>query len=495
GLLLTNAEYNRFQESRADSFAIYAIEKADLADPTVSNLFAYVIAIDSIYNKVEKGKSLKIAVVKNNGKDTTLKPIEKLLRSHPESFKRSQFIDSIIQSEFKISKPLPVNESFTKFHRMAQYEALHLLLVDCEYQKCIDKAFRFYLTDDTNPTFIYYLLEALRRQMYVQPSFGKAKFLSSIYLNYIKESETIFQNLQLLAQDYESANYLANNAYLKKYVVKGDSVVHKSNKKVFTELAELAVEIGINEANFSLGLYEFTRDKNKTLKAYAKDRRGYNDDFAQRVVRDELHKTKIAKKLVLLDDINFIDEKHYGYRILLKQSQRQTNAYMKVIKQMANKKLNEYEVVSVSEMAANDYGKLIRLKESMKTMAIANKKFELSSGSTKRKSGLSTGKEIDIYLLCPELWKTLDEYDIERIDYVSTFSIYFQPTGLRVFQALYPLYIYENVVEGSPVNQYWITQNSFTPYHTSLTSYQMKEIHYKINKYYFTNSLYYLILE
>ncbi|MFY0674219.1 MAG: M48 family metalloprotease [Bacteroidia bacterium] len=495
GILLTNAEYSKFQEERADSFAIYAIEKAGLLDPSVSNLFAYVIAIDSIYSKADNRNIPKVKIVQNKGKDTTIRPIDKLLSSHPESFKRLRFVDSILKNEFKISKPITYSEPFAEFHKIAQYELLHLLIADCNFEKCIDKAFRFYLTNDSDPSFIYYLLEALRRQMYVDKDFENDIFLSSFYASYMAESESIFQNLQLLVPGINSSSDLVSNEYLKNYIILNDSNSHKTNGNFYGEMAHLAISKGITEASLSLGLHEYTKGKKVTLKSYSKLKTGHSKDYAKRVIRNDIHNSREAKKLILIDDINFIDEKHYGYRLLLKKSQEETPVYMKSIHQMAQSKLPNNKVQSVSKLTAKNYGELMVLKETLNTLAIANKKFKLSNGSPKRKSELATGKDIDIFILCPEIWETFNKFGIESIDNISTFSIYFQPTGNRVLQAIYPLYIYENVIEGSPVNQYWITLNSYTPYHESLTSFQMKEIHYKINKHYFTNSLYYILLD
>ncbi|MEO1714072.1 MAG: M48 family metallopeptidase, partial [Bacteroidota bacterium] len=70
---------------------------------------------------------------------------------------------------------------FQKNSYRAKKEILKYLLQDFQYYQCIEQAFAFHLYQPTNPDYVYYLLEAIRRNCYLNPDLWSQRFIANRY--------------------------------------------------------------------------------------------------------------------------------------------------------------------------------------------------------------------------------------------------------------------------------------------------------------------------
>lgn len=502
GVLINNANYSRNQERAADSFAVYAIKNAKLIDKNVSNLFSYVISVDSIYQSVNIERSL--SYVESNIPDST-KPLEKLLRSHPESFKRTNFIDSIIKGELKTKEKLYSSKGFNKARKLAQYELLHLVMIGSEYHKCIDKAFRFHLVDQADPTFIYYMMEALRRQVYVDDEFAAELFLDKIYADYLPEDASIFQYPNLLIQDDSILNAVSSHRFFTRPLI-GSIPQQITNDSMFAIMANLANKLGIVEAAFSEALYDYVNGSKNKLKAYAITNNGRFKALSKAILNEKQYDQKNKTQLVLVNDMNYIEEKSYGYRLHLKKSESSSANFNEYLLDFGRDNLSEFSIEPLPKVVDNEYGKLIELYDGLKILKSIYSEFDMDLLEEKGPSDEVVFEyeededededKFDLFVLSPELWLLFNKYDLKSIDIVSSISLDSRSNSEWIWKVIYPPSIYYNIMMGSSINSYWFTKTKISPFNRkSPITYAESEVNYKVNKYFYTNTLYYLMLE
>ncbi len=153
-------------EYSSDSLAMIWYKQSGYSYQGMRNAFSMMTQMDR--NSIAKSKVLWEAVE----------------NSHPQSDKRLERFEKFIEEE-----PTPlsgklflVSEShFMALKRKASLEALENLLVNFSYDKCIEKAFKLHLLEPNNSHYPYYIVEAIRRKCYLNPTLWGKNFVSSNY--------------------------------------------------------------------------------------------------------------------------------------------------------------------------------------------------------------------------------------------------------------------------------------------------------------------------
>ncbi|MGB0178020.1 MAG: hypothetical protein ACPF9D_12695, partial [Owenweeksia sp.] len=104
--------------------------------------------------------------------------------SHPLPVRRltklREFIndqkDSTTGKQFIVSAPL-----FRKLQNEARGQSLKNMMDDFRYTDCVERAFKYHLLDPNNKTYIYYLLESIRRKCYMNKSMWSENFIAYRY--------------------------------------------------------------------------------------------------------------------------------------------------------------------------------------------------------------------------------------------------------------------------------------------------------------------------
>ncbi len=104
--------------------------------------------------------------------------------THPQSEKRLARFEKFIEKE---PKPLTgelfqISEKyFLNLQKKAKVESLENLLSSFSYDRCIESAFKQHLLEPNNGDYAYYMVEAIRRKCYLDPSLWATNFITSNY--------------------------------------------------------------------------------------------------------------------------------------------------------------------------------------------------------------------------------------------------------------------------------------------------------------------------
>jgi hypothetical protein len=75
---------------------------------------------------------------------------------------------------------------FLKFKELAKAESLKYLLQDIEYYECMELAFKYHLMDPDNKTYVYYLMESIRRICYINDEVWNHNFITNRYFDTVR---------------------------------------------------------------------------------------------------------------------------------------------------------------------------------------------------------------------------------------------------------------------------------------------------------------------
>ncbi|MEM1218612.1 MAG: M48 family metallopeptidase, partial [Bacteroidota bacterium] len=103
--------------------------------------------------------------------------------THPHPQERLEMLQRLSDQQDPENKAQNLTDPtlFQKNSYRARKEILKYLLQDFEYYQCIEQAFTFHLYQPTNPEYVYYLLEAIRRNCYLNPDLWSQRFIANRY--------------------------------------------------------------------------------------------------------------------------------------------------------------------------------------------------------------------------------------------------------------------------------------------------------------------------
>jgi Zn-dependent protease with chaperone function len=103
-------------------------------------------------------------------------------RSHPMSSKRlSRLMEYYQQNPVQGSNFLVDEAYFNRLREEVKPEILKSLLNNFAYSACIESSFRYHIFDPDNNTYVYYLLEGIRRHCYMNNEHWKELFITNMY--------------------------------------------------------------------------------------------------------------------------------------------------------------------------------------------------------------------------------------------------------------------------------------------------------------------------
>ena len=163
----------RAHETQSDSIGFMLSGKAGY---DIRNGIINIQAFDTEENlqKMSYGfKSLKHEIYIDPQKDFNLKPdsADYYFSSHPSNAQRKKALLELAKGFLTNKKNYLVDSAlFHKIQDKARHEVLLTTFNKANYEECLKNAFRFHLLDTANNEYLYYLTEAIRRFMYINPS-------------------------------------------------------------------------------------------------------------------------------------------------------------------------------------------------------------------------------------------------------------------------------------------------------------------------------------
>lgn len=221
--------------------------------------------------------------------------------THPNPLKRKEKLKMLIQSNKTDGSKFLVSENkFTAFKEESKKEILKNLLNNFDYYNCIEKAFKYHVYESNNSVYIYYLMEAIRRNCYLDSDLWDKSFIADRYYN--KENLSINNEKKKIEKhffEFEPAYFLnleEDKISAKFYWENIKFITYEEAFLFFSQVAEL-----LNEPECvlskALSISFNKKQRDILLRNYLTNANILHKDFAENLLNGTIAKRLTNKKL------------------------------------------------------------------------------------------------------------------------------------------------------------------------------------------------------
>lgn len=503
-LKINRAKYDRSLERRADSLGFILAEKAgyDLFYG-ISNFLQFREI--EIIEKQKKNQSHipNLVTTANNPKDTSLSiSLNDLLATHPDLSDRISFLDAYLKSSERRSgkKDYIIDKDlFTKFQETAKLENLNILLSQNNFKKCIERSFIYYMLEPENPNYLYFLLESMRRAVYVDKRLNDEGFLSDEFVKF-KNGESILHNLHLIIPDSIKFSKI-------KCVPLTDTanIPFETYSEAFTYFSKLAISNKINESLLTLALYNINNDslKSKYLNEYCASENVAYKDYATALLKNSIYDdlNGNSKEIILLDDITFVEDHFYGIHNRLILGEKRGPGYVSVLKKMLSKHFPQYDLVELKKLSYENINTKMNYEEAISatTFCLKTRNDNSYTNILNKEKKEENQKQIDLFTLNPEYWNTFKKSGLKSISILDIIAFDDKTKIVKLLNTINPCFwyfiifrFYDAMFNGSERYAHEVSYYSYdiitkkSKYYSAVTNYKMSKAH-------FLNSIYYAL--
>jgi|GEM_PF-1648938 len=312
---------SRRMELQADSFAIRALVKAGMS---IEPLMAY--HEDNSMSEFSGIRSKSYLNMLKASQLTTKEINQRRLKvydpssTHPSSVERYAYVRQSVDGCISCGSKFFVDSVFfMKLKRMAREERKKIAFERCNYSYCSNYSFVDYLYEPKNVRNLYFLIEATRRTLYINPGLATKGFLTE----YVNDDELFYNNRSVL----HKPEYLFDT--YKEYIdLKGHPFLTDEKKPFETYEQALfyfisqAQKLNMNEANLSLGLYYMALAKHdsarKYLQKYISSGNGLYAEYAGSLLSREKPFAQKGRMLFIYDNLSAFISREFSYSHSLK---------------------------------------------------------------------------------------------------------------------------------------------------------------------------------
>ena len=405
--------YSRNYEMIADTFAFHKIVTAGYNLNAVKGKF-------DIYERNLNRNIHTMFSVYNGNNEERARNYFKVSSSHPMNKER---IESAMAIQKKTAKPgvnyLVDSVLFNKIRVLAQEECKKIRFEKADYRECLKLCFIDYLYNEKKLKNSYYLIESLRRLLYIHPELINKSFLTDEYSDkeFVENNYSILKKPELLFLDSIQQSELINHPLfkdeIKPFKTYGEALVYFCNQ---------AKNLGLNEANFSLALFYYAQKKEElftsSLETYIAANGGINTDFATMLLQNKKPVLQGSKMLFVYDNSGmYAEDKFWGGM----------NYYQAISKRSLNKEVTpllaadtgKIHLVFMNELMGNKPKELYEYQKIEQTLIALftdeekeiYRKKRVSSREDVEHMALTDKYNKNIFMLAPEFYKWFKEND------------------------------------------------------------------------------------
>lgn len=333
--------------------------------------------------------------------------------THPSSEKRIEAIDEFIAENVtnKGARTLIDAERFKTFKRESQAENLKYLLHGFDYDLCIEKAFRYHLYDPKNSTYIYYIVEAIRRKGYLNFDSWKENFISHRYYEVVdnaKEEKSKVKMTKHLFEEFPNTIFCLTEeqeANIKARFYWGSQAKFVTNEEAFHYFTRIGGLLKNPEFILSRALvYAFDKEEmEKLLKEYlAFDNVQYRE-FAESLLNGTIYsKLEDYGKTTIMTNF-FATVRQGKEEVFIREQSSNNGAQIKELFYEGMKNVPNRELVFLSDFKdyrLNDYLMLVEL--------------EYFSQITFTKRG-----DTELHFIDPRYWDFMNKVKMREIEFLT----------------------------------------------------------------------------
>lgn len=536
--ILASLHENRGREMQADSLGAALAAQAGFSVKEGLGNFYMLLQMEEQELSRAHNTDRKLYVndedVAQNDKD---EKGDKVISSHPDLKRRIRNYKKLAK-RYKSIGETNNDDRFLALQKMARIEVLNLLKEQQDYRACVERAMTYYLFEPSNEAYVYYILEGIRRELFLHPKEADLPFITDNYDSdyYPLQQKGVLANLRILVPDTSNwKNILATELLVPDTLKRYPFVTWKG---AFAYFSKLARRRSIGECYLTMALYETDVDKRNTLldKYLAQEKVLYRE-YAKALLQNRLTESISgnSKELLLANEIAFVEDHRYGYHYRRITSQARSKGIISAINHLVKKEFSNKELIVYTDLAKENFSKAMRYKQVMlaayawseaknnveeeeeNTSEDANDKTNTQiEAGTKAKRKVQTEEDFysplasrktkknltiesdqaNLFLLNPEIWKVFNSeklFALELLNIVS-FSdktkVFGSHMGWAYLCIPYIPYVllqdlYLRVAFGSNKYSYQVKYYSFTPTEKKYTNWFVSEtVHYKMYKSY-----------
>ncbi|MEY3416593.1 MAG: hypothetical protein RL060_704 [Bacteroidota bacterium] len=428
---LHNAHFNQSQEQRADSMGYNFSTKAGYdVKYEKSTLMLFFESEKEEEAKKNYANIQQVYTVFNQNNIACNKAMMDFLSSHPEAVDRIKHLELYLKNNKKSNLKdfiLKDKSSFEVMQKKCKIETLRLLMQSNEYVDCIQKAFRFHLFDPQEPAFVYFILEAIRREVYLDPSFKQIGFLSESLGDYLSPKKGVTSNIALLLRDTTKLNDIK----ALDFKVSTQAVFNTYDEAFLYFYTKAAAFPLCEECNLSVALYNYPtllKGYQVYLNRYLSAPDVQYKNFALAFKNNQLGNL-FAKTYLYVDDILFYTEDKIklenGNKITyyfpdFERAVQENNVQLNGFEQFFKVKPRE-AVFNVAKYKNQNFALIQSFENTLNTVCFIDETLKKQY----------TPENINLFVFAPEIWTFASTNDIKSIRYLKSSSNTTVPTQLK----------------------------------------------------------------
>jgi hypothetical protein len=376
----------------------------------------------------------------------------------------------------------------------------------------MERSFANYLIEPQNETWMYYLMESLRRKMYLLDDFGEKPFLSGSYKKYFKESEGILHNLHYVVRDSTLYANIKATALLN-----NDSIEFETNLQAFEYFSKIFSKARMPEITLTLALYE-TKNKSRReelLTKYILMPDALYKEYAEQLRSNTLYAAlkNNTRQLFIIDDLTFWEDHFYGYHNRLIKSEEKMPGYVSKLRDLLQNKFPGKDVRTMEDLRNTELANEDLYRQTVNSTALIYSGSDNESGNQEGETYTFENNDDNsvtqspenvqqqLFVFNPRLWYVLKNNHLRSIEYLNAkaFDDVTQLTGvLNLLNPFYYLTITTRFAIGYIFGSARFTFDiSYCKYDAAADDKEYlyhSSTSYKMTQYQFLNAVYYALL-
>ncbi len=332
--------------------------------------------------------------------------------THPRSEKRLEQLRAYVsETGNQGNQFFQVSEAdFNHFRNEAKAEVLQMLLHNFNYDLCIEKAFQFHLFEPGNPTYLYYLMEGIRRYCYFYNDLWRENFIVYRYYDEVKTNNKQFkQKVKGNIFDYPPTTFLgvseetADKIDAKFYWE--DDLKFKTYEQAYVFFNKIAKLVDEPECILSNALsLSFKKEEcDKLLRQYLSYKNIRFRDYAENLLNNSIESSLPEETLSVFSEF-FVTIRQGNEEIMVREEMTDQKPY-----------LQETLAPIIQEFEGRRYLYLPELQQHRLSDYQIFKELEYISFKT----FYAKGDETKIHIIDPRYWEMMHRYGVNEVEFIN----------------------------------------------------------------------------
>ena len=305
-------------------------------------------------------------------------------------------------------KAFLVNEAlFYQLKKESETEILKALLAEFQYDDGIEMAFRFHLFEPDDVTYVYYLMEFIRRKCYLNPNKWSEGFLVDRYYK-TKAENTGSVKMKLTRSLFEQWDPgIMSLSPSETRQIQGrfywQEVRFTTYEGAFEFYRRLGEKINCTECLLSQALsLDKAKDRNKALQVYHGTPDAHYKQYAEDLMKKQLQSRIPNEKLLVYDQ--FIPLIRQGQEFIPLTSRRSDPEQLQLLFDSVAARFSDRKALSLQFLRFNKLNAYLQLNQ---LQAFAGRPL------------ISYGKPVKLDYLAPEAVELFSQYGVREIEFLN----------------------------------------------------------------------------